>query len=275
MMTEPYAVGPEAFVIQSYWQPPGAPLGVHMNSMVLRAAEPVLFDTSLAIEGEAWLDAVASVVDPADVRWIVLSHDDPDHTGNLARAMEACPQATVVSTWFMTQRLDAEVPVDPRRLRWVGPGEALDVGDRTLSFTRPPLFDSPTTRVIADPVSGVLWAADLFAAPVLAPTADVEALDPGFLAEGFCQFQHWNSPWISLVDPDKYRAAVAALAGQGCSAIASTHGPAWRGEAAVARAFELLAGVIDQPCPPEPGQPLLDEIVRQITAGPPPSAPAP
>jgi flavorubredoxin len=267
VITEPFAIAPEAYVIPSLWQPPGAPVGVHMNSMLLRGSQPVVLDTGLAVEREDWLDAVLGLVDPDDVRWIVLSHDDPDHTGNAAAAMATCPNATLVATWFMTQRLGPEMAIDPRRLRWVGPGETLDVGDRTLSFVRPPLYDNPTTRVVVDPVSSVLWAADGFACPVLEPIDLASDLDADALHDGFMQFQHLVSPWVELIDRDRYQVEVAKLAAFGVTSIASTHGPAFVGEDMVATAFDLLGRVPDEAAPPEPGQPVLDQIVAHLTAG--------
>ncbi len=101
----PVQITPEAHLIQSFWKQPGAPVGVHMNTMVLASREPVVFDTGVSADRDGWLAAVSSVVDPDDVRWIVLSHDDADHTGNLAAAVQQFPNATVVASWWMTERL--------------------------------------------------------------------------------------------------------------------------------------------------------------------------
>lgn len=273
MITHPFPLGSDAFVIPSFWQTPGAPVGVHMNSMVLRSEQPVLFDTSVAIDREAWLDTVFGLVDPAEVRWVILSHDDPDHVGNLAPVLDACPNATVVATWFLTERLGPELALDPRRLRWVGPGETLDIGDRTLRFVRPPLYDSPTTRAVFDPVSRVLWAADLFATPAAEPIDDAAQLPAEVLAEGFFQFQQWNSPWYALLDPARYEAEVKGLAAFDIAAIASTHGPAFLGPM-VDRAFELLRAVPHTPAAEQPGQAQLDEIVAAIMTSAPAGAAA-
>ena len=93
----------------------------------------------------------------AHVRWIVLSHDDHDHTGNLEAAVEHFPNATVVASWWMTERLTGSIELDPRRMRWVVSGDTLDIGDRTLVFQRPPIFDSPTTRAVFDPSTGPVY----------------------------------------------------------------------------------------------------------------------
>ena len=64
----------------------GQPLFVYINSMVILGKEPVIVDTGTPANRKQWLDDVFSLVEPEDVRWIFLSHDDVDHTGNLDEA---------------------------------------------------------------------------------------------------------------------------------------------------------------------------------------------
>ena len=40
-------------------------------------------DTGVASNRERYLEDVFSLVEPEDVRWVFLSHDDVDHTGNV------------------------------------------------------------------------------------------------------------------------------------------------------------------------------------------------
>lgn len=265
MILEPVSAGGDAFVIPMHWHSPGAPVGVSLNAMVLRGAQPALIDTGVAAYRDGWLDAVRSLVDPADVRWIILSHDDHDHTGNLEVAMHEFPNATVVASWFFCERLSGTVEFDPHRLRWVDDGGTLDVGDRVLVFQRPPLYDSPTTRAVFDTRSSVLWAADCFATPLLAPARHIDEVDADFLAAGFAQFQQWNSPWFELVDRARYAAEVERFAALAPQAIASCHAPLV-GAAHVDRAFELLRTVPDAPRVPMPDQRVLDEVIAAAAA---------
>ena len=64
---------------------------VYINSMVILGAEPVIVDTGTPANRKQWLDDVFSIVDPDDVRWVFLSHDDVDHTGNLDQVMTRAP----------------------------------------------------------------------------------------------------------------------------------------------------------------------------------------
>jgi glyoxylase-like metal-dependent hydrolase (beta-lactamase superfamily II) len=64
--------------------------------MVLRGAEPVVVDTGAPIHRDSVLQQVFSLVEPEDVRWIYLSHDDGDHTGALHELLAECPNAPMV-----------------------------------------------------------------------------------------------------------------------------------------------------------------------------------
>lgn len=110
----------------------GQPLFVYINSLVILGKEPVIVDTGTPANREQWLKDVFSLVEPNDVRWIFLSHDDVDHSGNLDEVMTACPNANLVCDWAMVERHTNcfDFPLD--RCRWVMDGEHLDVGDRTL-----------------------------------------------------------------------------------------------------------------------------------------------
>ncbi len=235
-----------------------------MNSMVIRGAQPIVVDTGAPVHRDRYLEDLFGLVEPDDVRWVFVSHEDVDHVGNLEAVMAACPNATLVASWFLCQRLGVGgLTVPPTRWRWLGDGETLDVGDRTLAAVRPPLYDEPTTRGLFDPTTGVYWASDAFAAPVAAPTRWASELDRDEWSAGFSTFQQWNSPWVSLVDPERFAAEVGRLAWMGVRTIATCHGPAIDA-GMVPAAFDLMARVPGMAVPPQPGQPLLDEIVASM-----------
>ena len=263
---EPLEIAPDTFVLQAVHGEGEGPLAVHMNAMLIRGQQPVIVDTGTPLDRAEILDQVLSLVDPEDVRWIFVSHDDADHYGNLEPLMAMCPNATLVASWFLTQRMSVDVDLPaPTRWRWLGDGEALDVGDRVLHAVRPPLYDSPTTRGLFDPTTGVYWASDCFATPVVHATGFVDELDPEAWEAGFVTFHRWNSPWVDLVDDGKYHAEVERLRSYGMTTIASCHGPTV-GSASIDRAFELLHAVPGSSAPPQPGQPVLEEIVSALQA---------
>lgn len=261
----PHEVAPDTFVIQATQGEGVAPVAVHINSMVIRGAEPVIVDTGMATMADRYLEDMWSLVDPTDVRWVFVSHDDVDHVGNLEAVMAACPNATLLTSWFMWERMGNLPFLPPWRMRWLADGETVEAGDRTLAAVRPPLYDSPTTQGLLDTSTGVYWASDCFACPVPQGTADVSALEPEVWRHGTLQMQVMNSPWVAMVDERRYHASVDALAGHDIRTIASCHGPAITG-ANVEQAFGLLHEVPTATVDPTPGQPVLDEIIAQAMA---------
>ena len=125
--------------------------------MVIAGPEPIVVDTGTAVNREQWFEDVFSIVDPEDIRYVFLSHDDHDHTGNLLPLLDAAPQATLVTTWFSVERLAGDMSIPLDRMRWVNDGEHLR---RRRPHPRRssdrPLYDSPVTRGLYDPATGVL-----------------------------------------------------------------------------------------------------------------------
>jgi len=171
----PTKIARDTWVIHQVQPALGAPLAVYLNSTVILGAEPVIVDTGTRGNRKQWLEDVFSLVEPEDVRWIFLSHDDVDHTGNLDEALTACPNAKLVCNWAMIERHSNCFDFPLERCRWVMHGETLDVGDRTLHAIRPPVFDSPTTRGLYDPSTEAFWAVDTFATPL--PDANLAIAD--------------------------------------------------------------------------------------------------
>lgn len=257
----PARIATDTWVIHSVQPTLGQPLFVHLNSMVVRGAEPMIVDTGTVANREQWLQDVFSLVEPDDVRWIFLSHDDVDHTGNLEEAMSACPNAQLVCSWAMVERHTNcfDFPLD--RCRWVTDGDELDIGDRTLRALRPPVFDSPTTRGLFDPTTGVYWAADTFATPLTDPAMGVADLDPEFWSFGLALFALGAvSPWLSMVDEVKYGRFVDGVQNLDITTVASCHSPVLEGPF-IERAFARIRELPSIAPPPLPDQSMLDQVV--------------
>jgi flavorubredoxin len=225
----PYLVGEETYVIPWYLQAP--PVGQFcMNSLVIRGREPVIVDTGSPANRVAWLDAVFSLVEPEDVRWVFLSHDDRDHAGNLLAVLDACPNATLLTTWFSIGRMAEEwiTPLD--RCRFLNDGDRVDAGDRTLTAFTPPLFDNPTTRGLFDSRTGVLWGVDTFAMPVASPMEDAYEVDDDLFADGILFGAQLVAPWHRWLDERKYLTHLDAIASLPIKTVASCHGPAMHGK---------------------------------------------
>lgn len=263
----PLEIAPETFLLRCAQPAFGAPLSVNLNSLVIRSAEPVIVDTNTRANRKAWLQDVLSLLDPGDVRWVFLSHDDDDHTGNLVEILELCPNATLVTNWAANERMSASIAVPPERMRWIDDGGALDVGDRVLRAVRPPVYDSPTTRGLFDPRTGVYWASDCFATPMPAqPVERVDELPPEMWEEGMAMFHHHAlAPWLAMVDAGRFEAQVARLQALDPKVVVSAHTPVITGPI-LDIAFKQLAALPGVTPPPHPNQAALEAILAGAPA---------
>jgi hypothetical protein len=255
----PYQVAPDTWVVPELF-PAGPDAFVPINSAVIAGNEPVIVDTGTALNRDRWLDAVGSIVDFADVRWIYLSHDDHDHVGNLLQVLELAPRATLVTTWFSLERLAGDLRVPLERVRWINDGDTFDAGDRTLLARRPPIFDSPTTRGLFDPTTGVYWAGDAFASLVPGHVTDAAETPAPMWEDTFMQLNSLVSPWHEYADAARYGALVDTVATLAPSVVVAGHTPALTGDR-LAAGFDLLRQLPGRPAAKELGQADLDAML--------------
>ena len=260
---EPTRIAPETFLIHDHAGEGTAPVSIALNTMLIRGEQPVVVDTGASEHREQYLEDLFSLVEPEDVRWVFVSHDDVDHTGNVNAVMAACPDATLIIDWFMQERMGATLEVSPLRWRWMQDGETLDVGDRQLQLVRPPVYDSPTTRGLFDPTTGVYWASDAFATPMPVPVRDVTHIDPEVWAGGMATFNQYISPWLLLADERRYQATVDRIEAMQPTAIAGCHTPVIAGDR-VAGAMDITRRTPGEVVPAQPDQAVLDQIQRTL-----------
>jgi flavorubredoxin len=263
---DPYRIAPDTWIIPQI-VPSGPGVLASVNSMVIAGSEPVLVDTGCAVNRDRWLDQAFSIVDPADVRWVFISHADRDHIGNLDAVLAACPRATVITTSIGVTYMLADGPPPLDRVRWVNDGETLDVGDRVLAAVRPPMWDASETRGLFDPKTGVYFAADCFGTMLTHPVTDAAQLDPLFWEDSLLFETRAHIEWHAMLDPAKFDAHVERSAGLHPAVIASAHGPVLTG-AHVERAFALTRRVARLDPVPALGQTVLDKMVAAMAAAP-------
>ena len=268
---DPELIAPDTYVIRQLFGEGLAPAAVYVNSMVIAGPEPVIVDTGPSVARDDWLNDVFSIVDPADVRWVFLSHDDADHVGNLQEVLDLCPKATLVTNMFTIERMAADHLLPIHRARIDNDGDRFTAGDRELVAVVPPTFDSPTTRGLLDTRTGVHWGVDSFGTPVPAEVTDVAELPADFYQAGFLHMNRLLSPWHKWLDGTKYGSHLDRVRGLNASVVASAHGPALRGDQ-IGTALDLLGQLPDMEAAPLPGQAELEGLVALITTPAQPAA---
>jgi len=227
-MLSPYRATPDTWVLPAYLRVPGLGLIV-VNSYLIMGREPVLVDTGMPVVRHEFLEHLWSLIDPQAIRWVFLTHDDADHSGNLVEVLAAATNAKLVTQYIGYLRLETAYSMRPERVHLLNPGQHLDVGDRTLGVLRPPVFDAPSTSAYFDSKSGVLFSADSFGAFVPELAEDVSDIPPTAYAEGFEFFNRGNHPWSAWADPAKIGKVLEEIRQLDPRVIASCHSPMARG----------------------------------------------
>jgi hypothetical protein len=223
LQTAPVALGDDITVLPADLPVPG--LGrLAVNAFVFDGAEPLLVDTGLAALQDRFIDTLSSLCEPSALRWIWISHMDPDHTGNLAALLAAAPQATVLSSFLGCGKMQlAGLPVE--RVQVVEADVPVVLGDRDLLPLRPPYYDAPETLGFIDRASASLFVADAFGAVLPGLTPTVEPIPPSLLRDGLAAWSALDAPWLGDVRSDVLQRRLDALQQRRARRLLSSHLP--------------------------------------------------
>lgn len=138
------------------------PEGITYNAYVLTTDEgAVLFDTWKQSYADLFLETLRRVVDPRDIKYAVVHHMEPDHSGSLPRLLDVNSDITVVGHPIARGLIVAFYGREPR-FRAVKDLEVLDVGDEKLRFIHIPWLHWPDTIATFLENRKVLLSSDAF-----------------------------------------------------------------------------------------------------------------
>jgi ODP family beta-lactamase len=263
-MVSSYHVAPDIDVLTSNFPIPGYGF-VPINAFVIKGSEPILVETGAAIESADFMQALRSVVDPADLRWIWLSHTDFDHIGSLHQLLKENPRLRVITTFLGMGIMGLAAPLPIDRVHFVNPGETVTLGNRTLTAVKPPVFDNPCTTGFYDSTSGILFSSDCFGALLQSVPQSAADLSERDLRDGQVLWATIDSPWLHKVDKDAFAGELDGLRKIAPKLILSNHLPPapghlmerFLGSLAVAPGAHAFVG---------PNQPAFEQMLKQMAA---------
>jgi len=219
----------------------------------------------MGIESEEFMKALESIIDPQDLKWVWLTHDDADHIGNLQKVLEAAPNARLAANSLAVLRTSTAWPVPMDRVHWLNFGDGIEVGDHELTAVRPPIFDNPTTIGIYDNKSEAFFSADFFGAIIPSPVRDANDVRQADLAQGMINWASADSPWIHMVEPGRFCQALQKIRQIAPKMVFSAHLPPAREK--TGQLLKLLETLPASTPFITPNQMALEQILAQTRGG--------
>ena len=260
-----YKAAPDIDVLTSSFPIPGFGL-VPINAFVLHGPEPVLVDTGAVVERDEFMTALRSVIDPADLKWIWLTHTDFDHIGALPQLLDENVDVRIITTFLGVGIMSLTAPLPMDRVHLCNPGERIVVGDRTLTAVKPPAFDNPSTTGFHDDKSGALFSSDCFGALLSAVPDNAAELTDDELRQGQIFWATVDSPWLHKVDTAAFASELDGIRAIEPTMILSSHLPAASGSMMDRLLASLEAVPSAQPFV-APDQAALEQMLTELTAG--------
>lgn len=139
------------------------PNGISYNSYVILDEKVALMDTVDPRGTEEWLANVDKALDGRTVDYLVVSHMEPDHAGNIKNLIDRYPNMKIVGnakTFAMIPQF-FDVDITDRSVV-VKEGDTLTLGKHTLQFFMAPMVHWPEVMVAYEQSEKILFSADGF-----------------------------------------------------------------------------------------------------------------
>lgn len=140
------------------------PNGVSYNSYLILDEKVAVMDTVDPRKGDEWFENLRTALAGRQPDYLVVQHLEPDHAGNIAKAMELYPQMQVVASdkaLKMMPQFFCNTQFEDRTIG-IKEGDTLSLGGRTLHFVMAPMVHWPEVMVSYDSTDKVLFSADGF-----------------------------------------------------------------------------------------------------------------
>lgn len=139
------------------------PNGVSYNSYVIMDEKITVMDTVDKRATQQWLQNLEKALDGKAPSYLVVSHLEPDHAGNVQVLAEKYPQMQIVGNakTFDMMKQFFDIDLSDRQIT-VKEGDTLSLGSHTLQFFMAPMVHWPEVMVAYERSEKILFSADGF-----------------------------------------------------------------------------------------------------------------
>lgn len=200
------------------------PNGVSYNSYLIVDQQVAIIDPVEAGFTEIQLQLIKSVLGDRKVDYLIVNHDEPDHSGALAALLREYPEMVVVGNAKTFAPLEAFYgPIANKQV--VAEGETLSLGAHTLQFFTVPMVHWPESMVTYEQSTGILFSNDAFGGfGALNGAIFDDQVNLDFYED---DMRRYYANIVGKVAPQVVK-AVEKLSGLTIKMIAPSHGLVWR-----------------------------------------------
>lgn len=135
--------------------------GISYNSYLIKDQNSAVIDLSGQNFAGDLLAKVASLVSPADLKYVVVNHMEPDHSGALRALRLLAPQVVIVGSQKTKEMLASFYNIT-ENIQVVGEGDEISLGSHKLRFISTPFLHWPETMMTYEVGTKVLFSCDAF-----------------------------------------------------------------------------------------------------------------
>ena len=138
------------------------PNGVSYNSYLILDEKIAVMDTADMRVSDKWFENLEKALNGAVPDYLIVSHLEPDHAGNIKKAADKYPEMKIVVNSKSETMLPQFFEISADRLLIVKEGDELSLGSHTLQFFMAPMVHWPEVIVTYDSLEKTLFSADAF-----------------------------------------------------------------------------------------------------------------
>ncbi|GKZ06767.1 FprA family A-type flavoprotein [Paraclostridium bifermentans] len=140
--------------------------GTTYNSYFIASEKPTVIDTVDMMYGREFVDNLGTLTDLEKIKYIVVNHTEPDHSGAMAGLCMKAKNATIVCSELAVDELKELYKLHNRKFLVVEDGDTLDIGGKTLLFKITPYLHTAETMITYCIEDKVLFPCDIFSTHV-------------------------------------------------------------------------------------------------------------
>jgi len=198
--------------------------GTTYNSYLIRDEKIAVIDTVKEKFSQHYIENLSSLIDPEKIDYIIVQHNEPDHSGSLTTLLDIAKQARVFcakpAIKYVNNIVNKEIDITG-----VGQNDTLNLGKRTLRFIPAPFLHWPDTMMTFLETDNILFTCDVFASHFCDGKMYNDLISRDFWHEYKYYFNTIMRPFKKNV-----RNALTKIEQLQIDIIAPSHGPILRAE---------------------------------------------